>query len=80
MLLTSSFTLDLNNNSKVDGTFGKLCFKVTSFVKMEQRNKKVNNKWVEGTPDPDLLEDCLAVNQTQLDHIKMIFYVLKVTS
>ena len=35
-----------------------------------QKEKKINNKWVEGTPNPDLLEDFLPVNQFQLYHVK----------
>ena len=31
-----------------------------------ERRKKINNKWVEGTPNPGLLEDFLSVNQFQL--------------
>ena len=31
------------------------------FVEKMQKKKKINNKWVEGTPNPDLLEDFLPV-------------------
>ena len=39
-------------------------------LKKCERRKKINNKWVEGTPNPDLLEDFLPVNQFQLYHVK----------
>ena len=35
-------------------------------------SKKVDNKWVEGTLNPDLLEDFLPVNQFQLYHVNML--------
>ena len=34
-----------------------------------ERRKKINNNWVEGTPNPGLLEDFLSVNQFQLYHV-----------
>ena len=32
----------------------------------------LKNKLVEGTPNSDLLEDCLSVNQFQLYHVKYV--------
>ena len=43
---------------------------VTLLLKKCKRRKKINNKWVEGTPNPDLLDDFLPVNQFQLYHVK----------
>ena len=43
---------------------------MTAFVGKMQKKKKINSKWVEGTPNPDLLEDFLPVNQFQLYHVK----------
>ena len=34
-----------------------------------ERRKKINNNWVEGTPNLGLLEDFLSVNQFQLYHV-----------
>ena len=41
-------------------------------LKRCERRKRVNNKWVEGTSNPDLLEDCLPVNQFQLYHVNYV--------
>ena len=43
---------------------------VLFLLKKCERRNKINNKWVEGTPNPDLLEDFLPVNQFQLYHVK----------
>ena len=38
-------------------------------LKKCERRKKLQNNWVEGTPNPGLLEDFLSVNQFQLYHV-----------
>ena len=48
-------------------------FKMSTIIKVLlekcERRKKINNNWVEGTPNPGLLEDFLSVNQFQLYHV-----------
>ena len=45
---------------------------IYAVVEKVWRKKKVDNKWVEGTPIPDLLEDFLPVNQFQLYHVNIL--------
>ena len=41
------------------------------FCKKVQRDKNIDHKWVERTPNSDLLRDYLLVNQAQLYHVKI---------
>ena len=54
---------------------GSCIVRLHLLLKWSKGIKKVNKKWVEGTPKPDLLEDYLAL--TRPTALKCVFYALK---